>query len=351
MAMDKVSRNKKSSLSKNFGMLLSKMGPLLGLVVMVLIITSNTDRFFTYNNLMNVSKQGAINAVLSIGMMLCLLSGNIDLSIGAITGISVVTMGLLLRDGGLNPYICIAAGLIVGALAGAINGLILTKLKINIPFIVTISTQNIFRGLCLVLTQATPISNMGPVIRWVGAGFIGGTSIPVVLPITAVIYIIAGIFLERTTLGRKIYAVGGNKTAADLSGIQSDKVIVFCFVASGFLAAIGGLILAGRVDAAYPLAGLGYEGDAIAAVVIGGTSFSGGRGNIMGTLIGSILIAVLRNGLNLMGVQSDLQTIVLGFVILTAVLIDIIRIGTFRKIKKISVDEVDEGGEIAGISA
>lgn len=326
--------------------LLGRAGPLLGLILMMIFISINTDKFFTYDNAMNLIRQGMINSMLSIGMMFCLLSGNIDLSMGSITGLSVVAMGMSIQAG-MNPFVSMAICLVTGILCGVLNGVILTKFKIFIPFIVTFSTQNIFRGLCLVLTNATPISGMGSTVRWLGSQFIGSTGIPVVIIFIVAIYIITSLFLNRTALGRKIYAVGGNKTAAQLSGINTDNVTIFCYIVSGLTAGLGAIMLAGRVDAAYPQAGLGYEGDAIAAVVIGGTSFSGGRGNIAGTVVGVLLITVLRNGLNLMKVQTDVQTIVLGCVIIGAVMIDIVRSGAFSKVKKIDPDKQAAGGAAA----
>jgi ribose transport system permease protein len=235
-------------------------------------------------------------------------------------------------------------GLISGCLLGLVNGLLLTIGRLPHPFISTMGTQNIYKGISLIITGATPIAGMPLALKWAGSAFIISDpntllgKIPVCFIIMVIAYFLFSIFLNYTILGRHIYAVGGNITTARLSGVNVIYVRTMVYVISGFMAAIGGIIMVGRTNAAAPLAGLLLENDAIAAVVIGGTSFFGGRGNVLGTFSGVLLISILRNGLNLLSVNADMQTIVLGLVIVIAVFLDVIRNGGFpeliRKMKK-----------------
>jgi ribose transport system permease protein len=213
--------------------------------------------------------------------------------------------------------------LTVGGFLGLANGLMLTKLKLPHPFISTLGMQKMARGLALVITAAAPISGFSKPIQFLGAKSIG--PIPVSFVLVGILYIIVYLFLTRTAMGRYVYAVGGNKEASRLSGINVDGVLNLVYTISGITAALAGLVLVGRVDAAYPLAGLDYETDAIAAVIIGGASFFGGIGKIGNTIIGVLLIAVLRNGLNLLNVDSAFQTFAIGAVIIVAVYVDVLR--------------------------
>jgi ribose transport system permease protein len=229
----------------------------------------------------------------------------------------------------LGIMICIFSG----GLFGLLNGLLLTKLKLPHPFISTLGTQNIYRGFCLIITMATPISGFPKAVLWAGDAFIGDV-VPASLVLMIAMYIIFSLFLNKTTLGRHIYATGGNIVMARLSGVNVDFVRNAVFTISGLMCGIAGLVLTGRVDAVYPLAGVSWETDAIAAVIIGGTSFFGGKGNVLGVFSGVLLIAVLRNGLNLLGITADWQTVVLGTVIVLAVFIDVVRSGAFVSAKK-----------------
>ncbi|MDQ0285972.1 ribose transport system permease protein [Desulfofundulus luciae] len=319
-ATETVPAKNKSLFSKET---LYNLGALLGLVLLCIVLSILSPKFLTLDNLMNIAGQASINAIIAVGMFLAILTAGIDLSVGSILALSTMVMGVLNVNLGLNPILSILACLTLGALLGLTNGILLTRLNLPHPFISTLGTMNMARGLALVITGAAPVSGFPESIQFLGAAFAG--PIPVSFILVAVLYTGMYFFLNRTTIGRYIYAVGGNPEASRLSGIDVKKILNLVYTISGFTAALAGLVLVGRVNSAYPLAGLGYELDAIAAVIIGGASFFGGIGTIGGTLIGAILIAVLRNGLNLLNVSADWQTFVIGAVIIAAVYVDILR--------------------------
>ena len=311
---------------------LSKSGPLIALLIICLYLTLTTESFLTVKNIMNVIRQATSNGFVAMGMMVCILTAGIDLSVGAIVGIASMMTGIA-AQAGANGFICILVCIGTGILCGYVNGLLLTKLRLPHPFISTMGTKNILRGLALLLTAGVPISGMPVALNWAGSAYIG-KAVPVSLILLIFAYVLFSIFLNNSKLGRHIYAVGGNMEAARLSGINVDRVRTLAYTISGFTAALGAIILIGRTDACYPNAGLDFDNDAIAAVIIGGTSFSGGRGNALGTFVGVMLMAVLRNGLNLKNVTANAQTVVLGSVIIIAVAIDMFRNGAFKKLKK-----------------
>ncbi|MCM3399533.1 ABC transporter permease [Oceanobacillus profundus] len=303
--------------------IVDKFGALFGLIGLSIIMTILAPTFMSVDNLMNVARQASINALLSLGMLLPIITAGIDLSVGSILALSIVMGGLVTVTWGMSPIIGLIALLVIGALAGLINGLLLTKLRLPHPFISTLGTMNVYRGLALIITGASPIFGFPLLMNYVGQESI--SIVPVSFILVIVVAIIMHIFLNRTATGRYIYAIGGNKEAARLSGIPVDRVLIIVYTVSGFMAALGGLVLIGRTNSASPIAGLTYELDAIAAVIIGGASFFGGVGTVIGTLIGALIIAVLRNGLNLIGTSSDLQTVVIGVVIILAVFVDVLR--------------------------
>lgn len=312
--------------------ILSSAGILVALIVLGAILAILSPDFLKEENLMNIARQSAINSLVSVGMLLTILTAGIDLSVGSVLALSTVVAAILIKNVGINPLLGIIIGLGVGAFLGCLNGLMLTKLHLPHPFISTLGMMNIARGLALILTKTTPISGFPPVVQFIGAANIG--SVPVSFIVVIVVYVIYHIFLTRTPTGRYIYAVGGNIEAARLSGINVERVLVIVYTLSGFMAAMGGLVLMGRLNAAYPLAGLGYELDAIAAVIIGGASFMGGVGTVWGTLVGAIIIAVIRNGLNLLGVPTEWQTVIIGAVIIGAVYMDVLRRRSLGKVNK-----------------
>jgi len=307
----------------NFKDIVQRYGALFGLIGLSVVLAILSPSFLKTDNLMNIARQSSINALLSMGMLLPILTAGIDLSVGSILAFSIIMAGVVSVTWGLPPILGLIVLLGIGALAGLLNGLLLTKLRLPHPFISTLGTMNVFRGLALIVTGATPIFGFSYMINFTGQANVG--FVPVSFILVVVIGFIFHIFLTRTATGRYIYAIGGNKEAARLSGIPVDKVLVKVYVLSGFMAALGGLVLIGRTNSASPIAGLTYELDAIAAVIIGGASFFGGVGTVFGTLIGAMIIAVLRNGLNLLGTSTDLQTVVIGIVIILAVYIDVLR--------------------------
>ncbi|TYT22753.1 ABC transporter permease [Dictyoglomus thermophilum] len=305
----------------------SVMGIYVALIVLGMILSVLTPDFFTIYNLMNIARQSAINSLIAVGMLLAILTGGIDLSVGSVLALSTVLSAILIKNYSVNPLLGMLTCLLGGMFLGFLNGFMLTKLRLPHPFISTLGMMNIARGLALIVTRATPVSGFPYVVQFLGAESIG--VVPVSFILVLIVYIIYHVFLTRTPTGRYIYAVGGNVEAARLSGINVDKTLIIVYTLSGLMSALAGLVLMGRVNAAYPLAGLGYELDAIAAVIIGGASFMGGIGNVWGTLGGAIIIATIRNGLNLLGVSAEWQTVIIGSVIIGAVYMDVLR----RRIK------------------
>ncbi len=320
--------------------LLGKGGPIVALILLCIFLTMKNPNFLTVNNIMNVARQTAMNGFLALGMMVTILTAGIDLSIGFTMTLSTIIMAKCAVELQINPFLSLLVCILAGALLGFINGLLLTKCKLPHPFISTLGTQNIYKGIGLVITGATPIAGMPLAIKWAGSAFLSSdansvlSKVPVCFVLMLITYVLFSIFLNYSILGRHIYAVGGNITTAGLSGINVDLVRTSVYVISGVMAALGGIILTGRTDSAYPLSGLLLENDAIAAVIIGGTSFFGGKGNVLGTFSGVLLISVLRNGLNLLNVSSDMQTNFLGAIIIIAVFIDVVRSGAFARVKR-----------------
>lgn len=300
--------------------LITKLGPLIGLFLLVIVITLLNPSFLSINNLFNVLRQVSISALIAFGMTFVILTGGIDLSVGSTLALTGAVAASLLASG-MDPIIAMGIALILGLILGAINGVIITKGKVA-PFIATLATMTIYRGLTLVYTEGRPISGLGDSMTFqlFGKGYFFGIPVPVVTMILAfaVLYFI----LHKTTFGRRVYAVGGNEEASRLSGINPDRVKIAVYAITGLLAAMSALILTSRLNSAQPTAGESYELDAIAAVVLGGTSLTGGKGWIFGTLVGALIIGVLNNGMNLIGVSSFFQQVVKGIVILLAVLID-----------------------------
>ncbi|MEK3764111.1 MULTISPECIES: ribose ABC transporter permease [unclassified Solibacillus] len=300
--------------------MLGKLGPLLGLFLIVIVITILNPSFMTTDNVLNILRQVSISALIAFGMTFVILTGGIDLSVGstlALTGAVAATM----LASGMDPVLTIFAALLLGAILGAVNGVIIAKGKVA-PFIATLATMTIYRGLTLVYTDGRPVSDLGNEITFqmLGKGYFFGIPVPVCTMILA--FIALYVIMHKTTFGRRVYAVGGNEAASKLSGINVDRIKIAVYSLTGMLAALSALILTSRLNSAQPTAGTSYELDAIAAVVLGGTSLTGGKGWIFGTLVGALIIGVLNNGLNLIGVSSFFQQVVKGIVILIAVLID-----------------------------
>ncbi|WP_304681953.1 ABC transporter permease subunit [uncultured Clostridium sp.] len=297
---------------------LDKYKSLIGLALLCVIITFVSPAFMTLSNITNVFTQVSTNAIIAVGMTFVILTGGIDLSVGSTVAISGAFAASIIKSTN-NVFLAIIVAGIVGIVIGLINGLLISKGKLQ-AFIATLATMTIFRGVTLVFTNGTPISKLSESFVNIGNGKLGFIPIPVV--ITVIVFIIAVYVLTQTRFGRYLYALGGNEDSARLSGINTNKIKTLVYVISGFASSIAGVIIASRIGSASPNAGTGFELDAIAAVVIGGTSLAGGEGRITGTLIGALIIGVLNNGLNLMNISPFYQSIVKGLVILIAVLLD-----------------------------
>ncbi|MBP9946364.1 MAG: ribose ABC transporter permease [Vicinamibacteria bacterium] len=295
-----------------------RVGTLVGLFLLGALLSYLSPFFLTTSNLLNVMEQTAINAVIAVGMTFVILSAGIDLSVGSIAALSGVVMANRLLAG-WPLGAAILAGVLTGALCGGFSGLLITRGKLP-PFIATLGMMSVARGAALLFTDGRPISGFDESLRWLSTGRILGVPVPVLL--TIFLYVLAIVLLNRTRFGRYVYAIGGNEEAARLSGVAVGFHKTLVYVISGVTAALGAVLLTARLNSAQPIAGMMYELDAIAAVVIGGTSLTGGLGTLGGTLIGALTMGVLRNGLNLLGISSFLQQIVIGLVIIAAVLMD-----------------------------
>ncbi|TFZ41097.1 ribose ABC transporter permease [Soehngenia longivitae] len=301
---------------------LAKAKPFLGLVLIVIVVSILSPNFFTKDNLLTVLRQTSINAIIAAGMTFVILTAGIDLSVGSILGFSGAICAYLLTNG-TNVILAFLAAVLVGAVFGLFNGVVITKGKVQ-PFIATLATMILLRGATMVFTNGKPIAVKGEsatnTLRYIARGEILG--IPVAVVMMIVVFIICYHILHNTKYGRHVYAVGGNEQAALLSGVNTDRVKMLAYMISGILASIAGIIVLSRLSSAQPTAGDGYELDAIAAVVLGGTSLAGGQGMILGTVVGAMIIGILNNALNLLDVQSYYQMIVRAIVILIAVLLD-----------------------------
>lgn len=297
---------------------LLKYKSLIGFLILCLIISVISPRFLSVSNLLNVLTQVSVNAIIAIGMSFVILTGGIDLSVGSILAITGAITATFVKMGAPAPAALLAA-MVIGGLIGLINGVLVSGGKIQ-AFIVTLATMTIFRGITYVYTNGTPISGLGVNFGFIGNKRLAGVPFPVILMI--IVFLIGWYILSQTRYGRYVYAIGGNEDSARLSGINTNKIKTLVYVVSGIAAAISGVIVTSRIGSASPNAGVGFELDAIAAVVLGGTSLAGGEGTISGTIIGAMIIGVLNNGLNLMNVSPFYQSIVKGIVILIAVLLD-----------------------------
>ncbi|MEX3842181.1 ABC transporter permease [Paraburkholderia sp. BR10882] len=299
---------------------LQKLGPFVALLIISVALSIVSRDFLTLDNLLNVMRQASINALIAFGMTLVILLGGIDLSAGSVLALSSVIIATLLSTG-TPAIVATLAGLVAGGLMGFANGLVISKGKVA-PFIATLGSMTVLRGLALVVSNGSPISSFNSdFFSLLGGGYVARlVPIPVVLMLA--MFGVFWVLLRKTVFGRHIYATGGNAESAKLSGVKVDRIQLWVYTIAGVMSALAGVVLTSRLNSAQPTAGTGYELDAIAAVVLGGTSLTGGRGWIFGTLVGALLIGVLNNGLNLLDVSSFYQQVIKGIVILLAVLID-----------------------------
>lgn len=309
--------------------LLKKSQSLIALFALCLLISLLSDKFLTSNNLWNVLRQISVNVCISVGMTLVVLMAGIDLSVGSVLAFSSAVCAGLLKNGISIPSLDLFIGftvlggilvsLLIGLLMGIFNGWVITKFSLP-PFVATLAMLTIARGATMLYTQGIPISNLGSSFEFIGSGWFLGIPVPVWISLVVVLVVI--FITNKTAFGRYIYAIGGNEKAAFLSGININNIKLAVYGIAGMMAGVGGVLVTSRLNSAQPNAGTSYELDSIAAVVIGGTSLSGGLGTVTGTVIGATIIGVLNNGLVLLNVSPFWQQVVKGLVILLAVIID-----------------------------
>jgi len=309
--------------------LLKKSQSLIALFALCLVISLLSDKFLTSNNLWNVLRQISVNVCISVGMTLVVLMAGIDLSVGSVLAFSSAVCAGLLKNGISIPSLDLFIGftvlggilvsLLIGLLMGLFNGWAITKFSLP-PFVATLAMLTIARGATMLYTQGIPISNLGSSFEFIGSGWFLGIPVPVWVSLVVVLVVV--FITKKTAFGRYIYAIGGNEKAAFLSGININSIKLAVYGIAGMMAGVGGILVTSRLNSAQPNAGASYELDSIAAVVIGGTSLSGGLGTVTGTVIGATIIGVLNNGLVLLNVSPFWQQVVKGLVILLAVIID-----------------------------
>lgn len=299
--------------------LFNKYGILMVFLILFVLLTLITNTFFTSRNLINVLKQVSINGIISVGMMCVLLTGGIDLSVGSIVALSGIVATTFAHPGEYPVIVPIILGVLAGAACGVVNGTLVAFL--NLPaFIATLGMLSVASGVALVLSKGRPISNLSEQFRYIGGGTILG--LPILIYILAAVFLIGYLILSWTKFGRYLYAIGGNEDAAKASGLSVARIKLFVYMISGICAGLAGTVLASRINAGQPNSGEGYELDAIAAVVIGGTSLNGGIGKVSGTILGVLIVGVINNGMDLLNISSYYQKIVKGSNIVLAVLLD-----------------------------
>lgn len=298
---------------------LGKYGLLLAFAAICLGLSLTTPQFLTTQNWLIILTQVSINALLAFGVTFVIITGGIDLSIGSMVAVTSVVAASFAHPDTYPVAVPVLLALLTGLAFGVLNGLIITKSKVP-PFIVTLGTMTIGRGLALILSRGRPISNLSDTFNFIGGGQVLGIPMPVILLL--LLFAVCTILLRKTLLGRYVYAIGGNEQAARASGISIERVKLIVYTLCGGLAALAGIVLTARIATGQPNAGAGFELDAIAAAIIGGTSTSGGSGTMTGTLLGALLIGVISNGLDLLNVSSYYQQVVMGAIIIGAVVLD-----------------------------
>lgn len=319
---------------KSLSAYVSEYAAFIALVLLVAVLGCISPEFRTASNFLNLLRQATFNGLIAFGMTCVILSDGIDLSVGSTFALAAIVCAELIMAG-IPAWLCILAALAVGVILGSISGVLVTKGRLQ-PFIATLVTMTAYRGMAMIITDGKPISRLAASIESEAGAFlfkvlgkgnvVFGPNDMFKIPIPAIILVIALLIfwflLTKTTFGRKLYATGSNAKCANLVGVNTTKIKIIVYAISGFMSALAGLIMISRVDSAQPILGEGYELDAIAAVALGGTSMSGGRGKITGTFAGVLIIAVLNNGLNILGVSTYYQEVIKAIVILIAVLSD-----------------------------
>jgi ribose transport system permease protein len=297
---------------------------LAALLIIAAVIALLEPQFFTPSNLLNIGRQASVLVIVACGMTMVILSGAIDLSVGSAIALCSVVGASLATNVGLSAPLTIAMMIGLGAVIGAVKGALIAWGGIN-SFIVTLGMMTVLRGMALTFTGGYPISGVPDAVRFLGFGVVGGVPMPLI--VAAIVFVVVALILSKTVLGRHIYAIGGNETSSHIAGVPVSLTKLMVFVVSGALCGLAAVVLLGRLGAGLPTAAQGMELDAIAAVILGGSSLFGGRGSVFGTLFGALILAVLQNGLNLMGVNSFIIQILSGVIIILAVLLDRFRLG------------------------
>lgn len=289
----------------------------MGLVVLVIILSLISDRFFTVQNIINIVRQASINGVLALGMTMVVLTAGIDLSVGSLLGLTAMVQAMLLSFG-VPPGLTLLLGILFGASLGFVNGFLVTRVKIP-PFIATLGMMVLLRGVTLTISGGKPVTGLPDSFRYFGTGTIGIIPLPII--IVLVLYVLGILLLRRTVVGERVYAIGDNSTAARYADIAVRRYVCLTYVISGIMCVVAGVMLIGRLNSAQPTIGQGYELDAIAALVIGGVSLSGGVGTLEGTFMGVIIISVIGNAMNILNIPSFYQQIFKGVIILLSLLL------------------------------
>ena len=302
-------------------MIFRKYGIFIAFIAVIVILSIICPSFLTWKNLLNIVRKSSIHGVMAIGMTFVILTAGIDLSVGSVLALTGVLCASF-EHAGLPIVVIVIVTLGIGAFIGSVNGLIITKGKVT-PFVVTLGMMSVARGLAHIYTDGQPISGFGSNFRYIGGGDFFYVPVPIIIFVFTLL--IAAVILRDTRLGRYIYAIGGNEEAVRLSGINVDRFKIAVYAISGLTAALGAVILTSRLNAGESIAGVGYELDVIASVVIGGTSLMGGRGSVWGTFVGALLIGVIDNGMNLLLIPAYWQLVVKGSIIVGAALLDRLR--------------------------
>lgn len=306
--------------SVDIGRILSKYGIYIAFLILFAVLSVASPVFLTATNIINIFRQISVIGIIAVGMTYVIITGGIDLSVGAVVALSAVITTSMVRTESTFPiWTAILCGLLAGLACGAFSGFFIAKMQVQ-EFIATLATMTITRGICYVYTNGRPITGLKPEYKFIGTGSIGIFPVPVIIYLAVVA--VGIFFLNFTKFGRHVFAVGGNEKAAIVSGINAARVKFTCYLISGVLSALAGIILSARIQTGQPVAGDGYELDAITAVAIGGASLSGGKGSIIGAVVGMLLIGVMTNGLDLLNVSSYYQQVIKGAIILVAVLTD-----------------------------
>ena len=301
-------------------------GIFLALILVCALFSSMTSRFLTPTNISVILNQVSVNAILAFGVTFVIIAGGIDLSLGSLVAVCGVVVALLSQNNEYSLWLAIIGTLIAGIALGALNGIIVVLTKVP-PFIVTLGTMTIGRGVALILSKGRPISELNESLNFLGNGDLFGIPIPILFLVLS--YAICHILLTKTIFGRYVKAIGGNEMASYVAGVRVNRIKLYVYMISGLFAALAGILLTARINTGQPNAGLGFELDAIAAVIIGGTSTRGGKGTITGTLLGVLFIGVINNGLDLINVSAYWQQVIMGGIIILAVVLD----GLYQKLK------------------